>query len=327
MPNIITHKIFAETVASQCANKDIKELLEKHEQLFGIGANGPDFLFFYHMRPWEMMKEHSLNHIGSALHSTHINDFYESAMTVIQKEEDKQIKERELVYVMGHLCHWALDMTSHPYIFYRTGNGRGISAGKHHRFESVLDAVMLNLYRRQDIREYRAYEICEFDRDMLQAIARVYVPAVQTALGETLRVYQVRQSLEAWKDVQKMLYDPHHRKVKILQRMERMIHQPLLISGNIIPCAIEDDEDVLNLSGRPWLHPCDAAECHHNSFLDLFEQAQVLALQTIECLYHCIVHESDPQLLLNLLQDRAYDSGRKEGIEMKYFEVMNDETI
>lgn len=327
MPNIITHKIFAETVMQRCANNDVKALLEKHSQLFGIGANGPDFLFFYHMRPWEMMKEHSLNHIGSTLHSAHVNDFYHSAITVMKKEENASIQERELAYVMGHLCHWALDMTSHPYIFYRTGNGKGFSAGRHHRFESVLDAVMLKRYRRMDIRDYRAFEICEFDQDMLQAIARIYVPAVQATLQETLRVYQLRQALEAWKDVQKMLYDPHHKKVKILQRMERLIHQPWLISGNVIPCEIPDNEDVLNLQGREWCHPCDQDERHHNGFLDLFEQAQIVALQAIECLYDSVMGKGDPQGLLNLLNDRAYDSGRKGGVEMKYFDETDHEAV
>ncbi len=327
MPNIITHKIFAETIAKQCMNHDVKALLEKHIQLFGIGANGPDFLFFYHMRPWEMMREHSLNHIGSALHSTHVNAFYYRAMMVIQKEANAAIQERELAYVMGHLCHWALDMTSHPYIFYRTGNGRGMSAGRHHRFESVLDAVMLRLYHQKNIREYRTYEICEFDRDMLQAIARIYIPAIKASLNKTIHVSQLRQALESWKDVQRMLYDPKDIKVKILKGIEKIIHQPLLISGNVVPCEIDDTLDVLNLRGQLWLHPCDKEECHHNGFLDLFEQAQIVALQAVECLYNVVMHKHDSLSLLNILRDRAYDSGREGGVEMKYFDAMEYETF
>lgn len=327
MPNIITHKIFAETVAQYCTDSTIRSLLEKHDQLFGIGANGPDFLFFYHMRPWEMLKKHSLNHIGSLLHSGHINDFYESAIRTICQEKDGLIKERELVYVMGHLCHWALDMTSHPYIFYRTGNGRGISAGRHHRFESVLDAVMLKLYRQCDIREYRTFAICAFDRDMLQAIARIYVPAVQDALKQEIDVYSLHQALSAWEDVQKLLYDPSQRKFKLLQRMERYIGKPWLVSGNVIPCECDDALDVLNLNHTLWLHPCDNHERHHSGFLDLFADALDLALTAITCLHECVCHETDWRSLLNLLDDRAYDSGRKGGIEMKYFDQLNDEAF
>lgn len=327
MPNIITHKIFAETVMSTFPTGKIRSLLAKHEQLFGIGANGPDFLFFYHMRPWELWKEHSLNHIGSALHSAHVNDFYESAVMTMRRETDEQIRERELVYVMGHLCHWALDMTSHPYIFYRTGNGRGISAARHHRFESVLDAVMLKQYLQCDIRDYQTFKICHFDRDMLQAIARIYVPAVADALGEIVDVYSLHQALAAWEDVQKLLYDPTTSKYSLLRLIERMIHKPGLVSGNIIPCEDDDALDVLNLRQQLWLHPCDARERHHCGFLYLFANAQQLAKTAITCVDECVAADGDPQSLLNLLADRAYDSGRKGEVEMRYFDEVNDETV
>lgn len=51
MPNIITHKLFAEEVYKRTKKKDIKDLLEKHFQIYYIGSNGPDFLFFYHALP------------------------------------------------------------------------------------------------------------------------------------------------------------------------------------------------------------------------------------------------------------------------------------
>ncbi len=84
MPNIITHKLFAQKVFQNCDKQDIKNMIEKHLQLFYIGSNGPDFLFFYHMQPKEMMKEHSLNHIGSALHAGNVNAFYERTRSVYQ---------------------------------------------------------------------------------------------------------------------------------------------------------------------------------------------------------------------------------------------------
>lgn len=46
MPNIITHKIFAEEVLKQLEKQDIRSIIEKHPQSYYIGSNGPDFLFF-----------------------------------------------------------------------------------------------------------------------------------------------------------------------------------------------------------------------------------------------------------------------------------------
>ena len=37
--------------------------------LYAIGANGPDFLFSSHAKPWEAYKSHALNRLGSKLHA------------------------------------------------------------------------------------------------------------------------------------------------------------------------------------------------------------------------------------------------------------------
>lgn len=328
MPNIITHKIFAEEVYKKCKRKDIKEILEKHFQLYYIGSNGPDFLFFYHMKPLETMKDHTLNHIGSDLHSGHVNDFYESAIQSIKNEQDLFTKESELAYLMGHICHWALDMMTHPYIFYRTGDCKGESAGLHHRFESMMDAMMLKRYHDLDIADYRSYEICQFDEEMLKAIARIYVPAVKHALHQEIKVYQLREALTSWKDIQALLYDPNHKKVKLVKAVEKLINKPWLISGNIVPKWIDETFDVLNLEKNVWIHPCDEAVASDASFLELFEQAIDLALLVLDKVYGCVEYDADIQNVLNLLADRAYDTGREEGVKMKHFDVIyHNETI
>ena len=56
MPNIITHTIFAQEVAQKEKDRDIAALMERGEHLYVIGANGPDFLFFSHAKPWEAYK-------------------------------------------------------------------------------------------------------------------------------------------------------------------------------------------------------------------------------------------------------------------------------
>jgi len=327
MPNIITHTIFAEEVYKNCRKKDIKEIMEKHLQIFYIGANGPDFLFYHHMKPWETYKDHTLNHIGSRLHKGHVNDFYKSAVSTIQAEKDAFVKESELVYVMGHLCHWALDMKTHPYIFYRTGNCKGKSAALHHRFESMTDTMMLQRYRQKSICDYRCYEICEYDEEMLKAIARIYVKAVKDSLNQSVKVHELREALDSWYDILKMLYDPECKKTKVVKAMEKVIAKPWLVSGYIIPKEGDETYDILNLNKQSWLHPCDQMQVSNASFLELFEEAKELAMCVIEKVYGCVEYDADVNYLCKILKDRAYDTGREGGVEMKYFDVIYDETV
>src|SRR5699024_6731390 len=69
MPNIITHVLFAQEVLKNETNTEIAAVIERNAHLYAIGANGPDFLFFSHAKPWEAYKSHALNHLGSKMHA------------------------------------------------------------------------------------------------------------------------------------------------------------------------------------------------------------------------------------------------------------------
>ena len=90
MPNIITHKIFAEEVLKSMTKHDIRSMIERHPQIFYIGSNGPDFLFFSHIKPWESYKSHALNRLGSAMHAHGINAFYETAIECIRAQKHEE---------------------------------------------------------------------------------------------------------------------------------------------------------------------------------------------------------------------------------------------
>ncbi|WP_416324740.1 zinc dependent phospholipase C family protein [[Eubacterium] hominis] len=325
MPNIITHKIFAEEVLKEITKQDIKGMIDRHPQIFYIGSNGPDFLFFQHAKPWEAMKSHTLNHLGSAMHAVHINDFYRVAMRCIKEQKHPDVKEAMSVYLFGHLCHWALDMKTHPYIFYRTGNCKGVSAGYHHRFESMMDTMMLERYHNLSIRDYRAYEICEYDEDILRAISRIYVPVAKEVYHVEVKVHDIRETLNSWYDIQKLLYDPKKMKYKALKGVETIIRKPWMISGNVVRPDVEDRYDILNEEKHIWYHPCDDHISSNASFLELFNEAIKIANTVLEKAYGCVEYDADISGVMDILKDRAYDTGMDGEREMKYFDIIYEE--
>lgn len=325
MPNIITHKIFAEEALKDLSKQDIKDIIERHPQIFYIGSNGPDFLFFQHAKPWEAYKSHTLNHLGSAMHSVHINDFYRVAIRCIKEQKKEDVKEMMMAYLFGHLCHWALDKTTHPYIFYRTGNCKGLSAGYHHRFESMMDTMMLEKFHHVSIKDYRSYEICEYDEDILRAIARIYVPVAKEVYHVEVKVHELRETLNSWYDIQKMLYDPKNIKYCALKGVEGVIRKPWMISGNVVKNKIDERYDVLNEEKRIWYHPCDDHISSNASFLELFERAVPTAIAVIEKAYGCIEYDADIQGVLHILKDQAYDTGMDGERELKYFDIIYEE--
>lgn len=322
MPNIITHKLFAQEVLEQLSKQDIKKIIENHPHIFYIGSNGPDFLFFSHIKPWTAYKSHKLNRLGSRMHATHINEFYRVALSCIQEQKDEATKETMLAYLFGHLCHWALDKTTHPYIFYRTGNCKGLSAGYHHRFESMMDTMMLYRFTGLDIKDYKSYEICDFDDAMLKAIARIYVPVARRVYHQDIKVHELREALTSWRDVQKLLYDPTNTKYCVLKGIETITRQPWKISGNIVKRKIDERYDVLNEQHNLWKHPCDEHCTSNASFLDLFQKAISSAVCVIEKAYGCVEYGGDIEGVLEELDDAAYDSGMRGEREMKFFDIL-----
>lgn len=327
MPNIITHTIFAQEVAQKEKDRDIAALMERGEHLYVIGANGPDFLFFSHAKPWEAYKSHKLNHLGSAMHAEGINAFYAEAVRCVHRQTHTDVRKDMCAYLFGHLCHWALDMVTHPYIFYRTGDCKGKSAGYHHRMESTIDAIMLRRMRDEDITQWRSYELCTFDEDMLKAIARIYVPCAKAVYGVDVKVHELRETLESWHDVQKLLYDPSGRRYRLLQGAEKLIGAKWRISGNVVPACADPRYDVMNDERRFWVHPCDDQIVSNATFMDLFTEAQDVAVQVIEAAWRCIDEGADICTLTDILNDRAYDTGMGKGAEMRHFDIIYEEEM
>lgn len=322
MPNIITHKIFAEEVLKKIKKKDIEVIIRKYPQIYYIGSNGPDFLFFSHMKPWESFKDHTLNTIGSQLHAAHVNEFYKIASRCVSEQENQEIREMMMSYLFGHLTHWALDKMTHPYIFYKTGDCKGESAGLHHRFESMMDTMMLSKFKGISIKNYRSSKICEFDDDILRAISRIYIPVAKEIFNKDIKVNQIRESLQSWHDVQDLLYDPNNIKYTVLKAMERIIKKPWLISGNVVKAKIDSQYDVLNEEKKLWVHPCNDTIQSHASFMELFDEANKIANVVIEKAYGCIEYHANVQNLLDELNDEAYDTGLPGNHEFRYFDVI-----
>ena len=280
MPNIITHKIFAEEVLKSMTKHDIRSMIERHPQIFYIGSNGPDFLFFSHIKPWESYKSHALNRLGSAMHAHGINAFYETAIECIRAQKHADIKELMSVYLFGHLCHWALD--------------------------------------------YPCYEICAYDEDILKAIARIYVPAARKVYHHEVKVHDIRETLNSWYDVQKLLYDPKNIKYPLLKGFETIARKPWAVSGNVVRPLVDERYDVLNEEHAIWKHPCDDTITSNASFIDMFNEAIETAVHVVDKAYGCIEYGADSHTVLELLQDAAYDTGLDGKRDMKYFDIIYD---
>lgn len=108
MPSIYAHYRFGRDIINQLP-ETTRNRIAPYRELFDIGLQGPDLLFFY--RPFY---RNYVNKLGSQIHKWQGRKFFQSAARIVRNRRNKAAF---IAYICGMACHYALDMTCHSYIY------------------------------------------------------------------------------------------------------------------------------------------------------------------------------------------------------------------
>lgn len=109
MPGIIAHYLFGQKVLEKYPEK-IKNIIIDNKNLFDIGLQGPDILFYY-----KPLKSNKITKLGNNMHDEKGKLFFENALTIL-KTSNKEDYNKYLSYTLGFLCHFTFDSNAHGYI-------------------------------------------------------------------------------------------------------------------------------------------------------------------------------------------------------------------
>ncbi len=137
MPTTYAHYRFGKDVYRALPG-DIRRVIRSHKEAYCIGLHGPDVLFYYN--PFE---ENRVGQTGIEMHKKLAKPFFTGSRYVIRKlyENDKEYSEEALSYILGFICHYALDHGCHGYINARERD-TGIS---HNRIETEFECALLRI--------------------------------------------------------------------------------------------------------------------------------------------------------------------------------------
>lgn len=107
MPSTYAHRRFGAEVLAQLP-ADARAKIEPYRELYDIGLHGPDLLFYY-----KAIHSNPVNRLGNAMHDEPGEAFFAPARRHVLQSRDP---DAALAYVLGYICHFALDSTCHPYI-------------------------------------------------------------------------------------------------------------------------------------------------------------------------------------------------------------------
>ena len=144
MPDIITHYIFGLDTVHNLKNTPLYPHLKDNLDLFLIGLQGPDPIYYHHLR-----KKDNKAYIASKMHTEKTGDFLVSALCQIKKYDiDSKEFSQGLSYLSGFICHYILDSMAHPYIFYLGGRYQEDVPethkyiGLHKKVELAIDTIL-----------------------------------------------------------------------------------------------------------------------------------------------------------------------------------------
>ncbi len=131
MPAVYAHHRFGNNVLAACRNDVARTAIESYPDLYGIGLQGPDILFYY-----APLRSNPYKAAGGALHDAPAAPFFASAAARVSGRPEGQAL---LSYLLGFVCHFALDNACHSYIEYEIG----ASGHSHLSIETALDAALM----------------------------------------------------------------------------------------------------------------------------------------------------------------------------------------
>ncbi len=105
MPSLYAHNKFGKLVIPRLPI-EVKQIIKKYPNSFRIGLQGPDFLFFY-------IFNRKMTKLGVSMHHSDTYTFMKHACTIIKKYG---IDSPQYCYILGFICHFALDNICHPYV-------------------------------------------------------------------------------------------------------------------------------------------------------------------------------------------------------------------
>ena len=130
MPSTYAHYRMGREVADHLHGTE-RSLVVRYPDLFNIGLHGPDILCYY-----GALSSNPVNATGFGLHEKSGAFYFKNAKLVILKSHAPEAAQ---AYTYGVLCHFALDVTCHPYVAEKIQSS-GIS---HAEIEVEFDRMLM----------------------------------------------------------------------------------------------------------------------------------------------------------------------------------------
>lgn len=322
MPATVVHAYFSQDVYDILPNTIKNKLNVERLRTFGQST---DALMFYNL--FNILPGKKVRSFQKYFHTNKTQEFFINLINYIK--ENNYINDSDVCsFLVGAICHYVLDSTIHPYIFYKTGyfNKNDKSTYKYNNVHAFMETFLDNdmIRRRENINPYK-FKIGKFC---------LYTKVFSKELDDTLdKVFE--QTFE-FKNMSK-IYS------KSLKQMKRAIvffrqdqfgvkkffykladtftsKKTFRFEAISYHYPIQDRHNFLNENHKIWRNPTTYDMTSTESFLDLYLRSLKLAKVIVCASFDYITgKEIDLEKVFN---NNSYITGLNCLLEkeLKYFE-------
>ncbi len=279
--------------------KRLARMLQNQElaRFAALGTTAPDVFYYYHLfsgknklaEPW-----------GNFAHHSRVLELVLEFLEQIRDQENETVREKQLSFAMGYISHCVVDVITHPYIFYFTGDyyssddyEAAEAQANHLRIEYALDAYLVNhrwgLHPHQY--NYIQYIDCRekfhqkgkrhLDYDIwslwVRALATVFPREFQEQYyGSTERIVKGDIINESYLGFYKFsrLSDIRWLGIRFLLRtLDLATLHKLKASYLILPPREKISHRITNEKHKTWKYPADPERTSKEDFMELIHRA------------------------------------------------------
>ncbi len=311
MPSIVTHHLFAK----DCL-KGYESLIDK--DIYFIFAQSFDNLFYYH---FFTSFKNDIRLVGNMGQRVKTNEYFLNILNYIKDNSLKNDKE-VMGYLLGSICHYALDSTCHPFIIYYSGSvdkNRKYRGG-HEKMEVMLDAIM--------------YEKKTGNKLYKEKLANILLPTKSFNKNlENVINYSFKKTFDV--DDMGQIYQESYKTGNFI--LKYFVYDKFGIKKGIY--RVKDifgrgkmyqylsfhlkklDMSYLNLEKKEWCYPSLDSKKRNSSFLELYDEAVGFACRLFKISFNYLNDQISEKEVRLEFKDLSYITGLDWHMDnkLKYF--------
>lgn len=288
MPDLTTHHLFGEIVFDDL-NQDIKDIINKHKNVFNVGLQGPDLLFFHNALKPSFSNQSNLPRLASKMHTELIKEVLNYMKMYIATLEHPSTEHDILTsYYLGYICHYFLDKTVHPYVYFLVDKvckrfPKLTQTSVHVKIEAEIDTIFYNKLKSKCITTFSVRNNLTVSTVDKNIIGKMYSDMIRELFDEDIEILRIMKCFDDMVNTSVLFYD----KTKILSKASKIVNSILPISKDLTNHIkpLEVKADTANLNCNLWHHPLYQENKSHKSVLSLFYDAKEDVVETINDLY------------------------------------------